>query len=222
MDVDESTIEEWRRTLVSGTSAEAETCPRAERFYPAVRGELDARDLDALVEHAASCSACALAWRIARRAESAARQPSEAKPLAAPPRWRRYATAAAAALAAMLVLVIGLEWRRPAPDPALEPGVTRRAEPVRIDSALDGETLARADPVLRWRAPEEGLRYELWVTSEDLEPIVHATDLERPQYRLSAERLGRLDSGARLLWRVETTLHDGSRLRSKTFISRLE
>lgn len=221
MDVDESTVEAWRRTLVSGTSAEAETCPRAERFYPAVRGELDARDLDALVEHAASCSACALAWRIARRAETAARQPSGATLLAAPHRWRRYA-ATVAALAAMLVLVIGLEWRRPGSEPALEPGVTRRAEPVRIESALDGETLARSDAVLRWRAPEEGLRYELWVTSENLEPIVHATDLERPQYRLSPERLRRLDDGARLLWRVETTLRDGSRLRSKTFISRLE
>ena len=43
-----------------------DACPPAERLLDAERGVLAADELDAVLDHLATCAVCAEAWRLAR------------------------------------------------------------------------------------------------------------------------------------------------------------
>lgn len=200
-----------------------EDCPAPDRLWSAVRGELPPSETRRLVNHTASCPACAEAWRLAR--EVVRESPGEASeverpsPAASGRRWR-YASLAAAAAAAAVLAVVGVLWVQSPGGPP--DSVYRQAEEGAIRSLVpDEEALPRDRVLLRWSGPEEA-RYDLRVSTEALDVLVTAEGLEEPEYLVRAAELEELPPSARLLWQVEATLPDGGRLASKTFVSRLE
>lgn len=208
------------------------TCPDPERLWDAVRGELGPGDVRQVIDHTATCGACAEAWRLAREIAPAAEEAADRRrsPLRAAvhSRWR-VASWGAMAAAAMVLLVVGLQWRDGF-DPAAggdtasleSPPVFRGAETAVIRSLVPSEaTLPRQDFVLRWEGPE-GARYDLWVNTDDLMAVTEASDLDAPEYRVPEADLAAVAPGSRLLWRLEARLSDGGTARSATFVVLVE
>ena len=86
-------------------------CPEAERISLAARGEATFEEVQALLDHAAECAACTVAWRLAR--ESALAQ-GEAVKARRTTQWNRPVLRYAAA-AVIVVAVAGValrEWSR--------------------------------------------------------------------------------------------------------------
>lgn len=221
-----------------------ESCPEPERLWAGARGELAPGEVRELIEHTAACAACAESWRLAHRldaelgeadeaavphtaASPAVASPTMASPAAArrpmrPAAWLSWQRAGvwAAAAAAMVLVVVGLQLRAPQVAPPgsgyRQPGTTG------IQSLLTaGETLLRQELVLRWSGPE-GARYRLWVTSDDGTLLAEARDLEAAEYRVPEAALADLPPGSRILWRVDADLVDGGSLASSTFSTLLE
>jgi hypothetical protein len=120
------------------------------------------------------------------------------------------------AMAAVLVIVAGIAlFTRPQP---AEP-------PFRgdIQSLIGGaHALPRDNFVLRWSGGPPGARYDLTVTTSELEPLILVRGLERPEYRIAPDRFVGLASGARVLWRVEARTPDGGTISSSTFAVSVE
>lgn len=79
-----------------------------------------------------------------------------------------------------------------------------------------GEALDRQSFVLRWTAGPPGSRYRVQLLTEELDPVVVERDLTEPELRVPPEALQALPSGARLLWRVKTSLPGGKDVTSDT------
>jgi len=185
-----------------------ETCPPAERFLAAVRGELPPGELRELVEHVASCPACAEDWRLAVALEQTEAQvPETASPEATP--WRsRYRHAAAwwaSAAAAVALLVGGLLWRMPEPAGVLRGG--------NEGPKLLSSDVSREDPVLLW-SEKRGATYDLEVLTAAGHSVVQAARLKETRYRIPPDRLAAIPAAAELTWRVTANLPDGRRLSS--------
>jgi hypothetical protein len=195
-----------------------EGCPAADRIWAALRGELPAREVRGLVDHTASCPACAEAWRLAVAVERETAEETPAEPVAAAGGWnRRWAMAATAALA---LLVVGIQlWTSDGRDGRSE---YRQGQEVAFQSLVsEDQPLPRDDAWLRWSGIE-GARYDLEVTSETLDVLASAQGLEVPGFQVPEEAFSGLAPGSWILWRVDASLPDGSRRRSPTFRHRLE
>ena len=196
-------------------------CPDPGRIYDAARGVLPSGATREVVEHVALCPDCAEAWRLAAAFEEEAGAGEEPAPVTARPAWRPRLVAVAATLVAA-ALAAGLWWSVvTVPD---EPPVYRAAGEAEVVSLLpEGEPLDRGAPILRWRLePEsasEGTTYDVLVSTEALEPVAEATELEEPQYDVPEEALADLPAGTRLLWRVEATTPNNRRISSATFVT---
>lgn len=193
--------------------APAPLCPPADRTWEAARASTPLREMEAVVEHTASCPACAAAWRLARELAPQA----EGRALAR--RTWRPAGILAVAAAALLAVGVGLRtstWRSATSE-------YRRSAPLRIESLVPKEAaLRRAACVLRWRSGLAGARFSLHVTDEDLNVLASPRDLATEAFAVPAEALASLPPGAGILWRVEALSQDGRKLGSPTFVHRLE
>lgn len=125
------------------------------------------------------------------------------------------------AIAATLVLAVGVGWRFGPWGTTSEP-VYRSVEEQAITSGLaDGAVLTRTAPVLRW-TPIEGARYRVRVLTPDLDVLVEADELTEAEYTLGPEVLGRLAPGSQVLWQVEARAAGRGALESPTFTVRVE
>jgi hypothetical protein len=178
-------------------------CPPAEQLWDAARGAR-AGNVRELVEHMATCGACAEAWRLARELEPAAgaREPRST----AQPWWRQQRWIAVAAAAAM-ALVLGMTWRPPADAPA---EVVRGAIQERVArTPEDGGRLSLEDPVLAWQATD-GATYDLTVMTAELDrTLVRIDGLEAAEYRIPDDALRGVAAGSELLWFVAVWTPDG-------------
>ncbi len=174
---DERALSERLRGALAAVGAEAAptpSCPDTARIWAAVTGELPARTARELVDHAATCPACAFAWRLAH--EVAVEAGTESAAAAAPAsiftgfRWRSAWLAAGLALAALLGTFLALQlggqgrrdaaahWRHvaviPAPSVATGGALVWRGEP-----AADAELAAALVPYSQgdWPAAERAL-----------------------------------------------------------------
>jgi hypothetical protein len=183
-----------------------ETCPPAERFLAAVRGELPPAELRDLVEHVAACPACAEDWRLAVALEQPEAAPSERarSPVAilARRRFRRVAAWCASAAAALALLVGGLLWRMPEPA-----AVLRGAE--EGPKLLSPYTLSRESCVLRWSAVRGATTYDVDVHTGKGRSVERATRLAATQYRIPPNHLANIPAGTELAWRVTANLPGG-------------
>ena len=146
------------------------------------------------------------------------------------PRARRRRSArfwAPLAVAALLVLAVGVTLRAPSTDPATDPApaVLRDASTSALRSATPADrALPRERFELRWEVDPAwaSARFAVQVTTIDLRPIAEARDLAETRYQVPAEALAELATGTRLLWRVEATRSDGARQSSETFYVTLD
>ncbi len=187
-------------------------CPRSERIWEAVAGELGPAETAEMVEHIAVCAACGEAWRLAR--ELAPKASGEEAP-ATGGRQARWVP-----LAASLVLAAGLAWQL---------GSGSREEPVERGTAIgveslvrDGAALPRGSFTLAWKPGPPGTLYDLALTTVDLEMVDQVRDLTQPRYRVPASQLEALPKYSKLLWRVEMELPDGRQVASPAFMVQLE
>lgn len=203
-----------------------ESCPKPEGILLAVRGELPADELRAVIDHMATCPACAQDWRLAVAFEQELSQPVQKpdrgqvqKPTRelskAPPAWRPLAVGALAAAAALALAAIGLPWRdwiKPSPP------VYRAPERAAIHSLIEeGAALPAESFVLSWTAVPGAATYEIDVTTEALAEVASTKNLATPQFQVPASALAGLPPGTRLYWQAAAVLADGTRIASPTF-----
>ena len=188
-----------------------------EQIWHAVSGSLPAEERRVLVDRMASDPAYAEAWRIAHEMWTAAQGATPAAPPVRP--VRRWAPAWLAAAAVLLVgTTVGLVTLRD----------TRSADEFRsasgylVESRVAEEVLPRRAFRLRWAPGPEGARYRVTVTTEELVVIATAADLTEPQFAVPESSLSEIPTGARVLWQVEANLPDGTRVASRTFVTRIE
>src|SRR5690606_37978838 len=121
---------------------------------------------------------------------------------------------AVAAVAMIVVAVVGLRWLAPptTPEPAWRAGETTADL---IAPGEEGARKSRSDFTLRWRAdrlPEA--RYTVRVTTSDLTPVHEASDLEVAETTVPESALAALPDGTTLFWQIEARTPDGRLLTS--------
>jgi hypothetical protein len=214
-------ISRWRAAFASSDAApDPASCPTPETLWSAVRGELSAPQMEAVVDHVAACASCAEDWRLAaelrREEEKAAAGPAKVIP-GRFGQWRPLA--AAAALAAGLLIAVGV-YR--ANQPVQEP-TYREAQHAGIRSLLpEKQALPREAAVLRWSPLAGAVSYDVQVSTEDLRAVATAKGQTATEYRVPQSALSGLPSGTRLLWQVEAVRPDGTHETSPTFITPLK
>ena len=81
--------------------------------------------------------------------------------------------------------------------------------------------LPRSEFRLRWTPGPEGSRYQVRVTTEDLQVLTRATDVAAPEFVVPIAPLAVLPDGARVFWQVDVSLPTGERITSPTFVARV-
>ena len=208
------TLREAFRSLATD-ALPTDECPEPEKLWDGLAGKLPPDELRDVVDHTASCAACAESWRIGLEIEGEGIGESEVREeraASARPWWSW------AAVAAILVGVVGISQigERTERGELRNPSVSGSG----IVSLVGEETPLSTDAcVLAWslEAPGEVARYEINVMTEDLRPVSDARNLESPSYRVPESDLASLAPGTRLLWQVEAVLAEGGRVKSETF-----
>lgn len=221
MNGDDQELKWLRAAFTAPAEAAPEPHPEPDTIWSAVRGELPPNELREVVEHTAMCASCAEDWRLAAEFEKQAESEAEtAKP--APNvvygrfgKWRPLA--AAAAMAAGILVVVGIQTTDQ-PDPGY-----RNEQRTEVRSLLpEGQALPRQAAVLRWSPVPGASLYNVQATTEDLQVVASQESLTGTEYRLPAEALSKLPAGGQLLWQVEAVFPDGTRQTSETFFTTLQ
>ena len=182
-------IERLREAFASRTTTRPAdgAHPEAERLWEAVRGELDAAEVESLVEHTVACSECAEVWRLARelscQTDTAASEPDvESAPPGAP-------VTRLLAIAATLVIAVGagVIWQQTRPAGLPEDVETLRAVGTLPSIAVtepSGE-ISVAPALFAWSPEGDADQYRVDVRRDDgssvwTSPDVTETAIARP------------------------------------------
>jgi hypothetical protein len=199
------------------TSREAPSAEELERVWRAVTGDLPAPERRELVDRMATDAGLAETWRAAQEVWRAAPRdtPSE-KPSARfrLPSWLAAAAVLFVGIAASLVFQLWPTSNDTFRDPdhyVIEPLVAADA------------TLPRDAFRLRWTPGPPDSRYQVQVTTEDLQVLTTVQNLTVPELALEPDLLSSVPPGGRVLWQVEVTLpgREGT-VSSRTFIVRVQ
>lgn len=210
-------IEALRRafTAPGGIPPRPEDCPAPETLWAAIHGELPPGPLREVVDHIATCPACAEDWRLAveveraaARAEPAGQAADAAAPLLRPRRWGGLAPYLSAA-AAIVLVVVGLELGRHP-----EPPVLRGQKPV-VSRLEEGQALSRSHCLLVWSGPEKAT-YDVEVHTLIGQQLALAHGLTAMQYLVPEASLATIPPATRLEWQVTATVPGEATRRSKT------
>jgi len=192
----------------------SEACPADETVWRAAQGELDARALEGVIDHTASCEACAESWRMARAIGHEAGIRKAGRLPAYP--HRRVVLALGAVAATILIAFLVA----PTLDDRLVPGVEfRDPTAVGIESLLDeAKAVSRHGFLLRWTAGPTGTLYTVELADENLAVLVRSEPQEPTEYAVPADVLAGIEAGSTLYWRVEAVLPDATRASSGVFL----
>ena len=150
---------------------------------------------------------------VARGVQAAEAEPAEPTPAANSGSYRTWLMVAAVAAAVLLAVLL---TRKEPVDYHDDPRQMREGDAEGI-KALVTTTLPRSAPVLRWSAVEDAKHYKLSVTTQALEPVFERGGLTNTELEIPADSLASIPVGAKLLWRVEASMPDGTKRRSTTF-----
>lgn len=192
-------------------------CPSPDELLLAYAGEVESERRRAVIEHLATCAACAADWRLAREVLPDEAGLGTAGEVGEPGRLVRgpwAARLAPLALAATLLVAVAGAWLLRGPEQAPEYRGTEQSVRTLV---ADDAVLPRDAFRLRWALDAAGARFAVTVSSADLEPLAEARDLERSEYVVPERSLRGLAEGTRLLWQIHARLPDGSSVRSATF-----
>jgi hypothetical protein len=211
--------ERLRRSFQALAPSKARPCSPEDldRVWAAVRGELPAAERRALVERLADDPAIAEAWRVAhtlRRDDPWVPAVESRRSTPVVGRW--LATAAVALLAVSAVLVVS-RLDRSNGDTMRTPGGTRIEALIASDAAMSRDAFR-----LRWTPGPVGSRYQVRVTTEDLQVLTTIANLAEPEVTIDPAVLAGLTPGTPVLWQVEATGPGGERTVSQTFATRLQ
>lgn len=190
-----------------------------DRVWRAMDGTLGADERRELIDRLASDPALAEAWRVAHALHAASGANAEVS--AAPRRpvasWRSGWLAAAAVLLAAVSAVFVFQRVRPVDE------TYRSGDSYSVESLLGADaTLPRDQFRLRWTPGPPDTRYQVRVTTEDLQVLTIAADLPAAELVVPSETLAPVASGSRVLWQVDARLPRGERISSSTFTTRVQ
>jgi hypothetical protein len=218
---DRATDETLRTAFQTLGDAERRECSRddLDRVWHALAGTLGADERRELIDRLATDPALAEAWRVAHELRVASGVDADAG--AAPRRpvagWSRGWLAAAAVLLIGVSGVVMLQRARPAVE------TFRNVEGYSVESLTPANaTLPRNEFRLRWTPGPPDTRYQVRVTTDDLQVLTIAADLSAAEFVVPGETLASVASGDRVLWQVDATLPGGERMSSATFTTRVE
>ncbi|MFN7965293.1 MAG: hypothetical protein U0V87_06380 [Acidobacteriota bacterium] len=192
-------------------------CPPSEVIWDAAHGNLPAEQVRALVLHAARCSACASAWRMANEARAVVGRTAPAISVRVPARSYRVWGLAAALACGLVAVGVFMTTRD-------RTTVVERTQSERPLEALLGDhaTLPRNNFMLRWTDAGSGALYRVEVARENLESIYNAAGLTMSHVTVPASALEGVTTGAVLYWRVSAVLPDGRVVEGTTHTVTLE
>ncbi len=209
-----SELERLRRAFVHCPDAgSAHDLPKAERIWDAVQGKVGPEEIAALADMTLTQPEIAREWRLARELSQARSGPRVVSI------WRRRMAPVLAAAAVFVMALVPLLWHQVTNHDPVYRGVDVRE----LRSELsEGGGLSRDDCILRWTDLGDDAVYSVTVMTADLEALVQAEGLKRPEVRVPAQALAAIGEGDRILWRVEAVSPDGRTLSSKTFVQSVQ
>ena len=221
MNDDRAADETLRAAFQSLDAASRRECSSedVDRVWRAIDGTLGADERRELIDRLASDPALAEAWRVARELHEAGGAGVEARsaPRLSVIRWQRGWLAAAAVLLAAISAVVVFQRTRPADD------TFRAGERYAAESLLGADaTLPRDQFRLRWTPGPPDTRYQVRVTTEDLQVLTIAADLPVAELVVPRETLAPVSPGSRVFWQVDARLPGGERISSATFTTRVQ
>jgi len=190
-----------------------------DRVWRAMDGTLGADERRELIDRLASDPALAEAWRVAHELHEAGGAGVEARGVPRQPvrGWQRGWLAAAAVLLAAVSAMFVFQRTRPVDE------TFRAGERYAAQSLLGADaTLPRDQFRLRWTPGPPDTRYQVRVTTEDLQVLTIAADLPVAELVVPRETLAPVAPGNRVLWQVDATLPGGERISSATFTTRVQ
>ena len=190
-----------------------------ERVWRAMDGTLDAGERRDLIDRLASDTALAEAWRIAGELHAAAEAdaPARAAPRRAVTGWRSGWLAAAAVLLAAVGTVVVFQRIQPSDD------TFRAGDGYTVESLVGADAALPRDQFrLRWTPGPPDTRYQVRVTTEDLQVLTVAADLPVAEVVIPGDSLSPVASGGRVLWQVNARLPGGGTITSATFVTRVQ
>lgn len=190
-----------------------------DRVWRALDGTLGAEERRELIDRLASDPALAEAWRVAQELHRASGGNANARAASRQPLggWRRGWLAAAAVLLITVSAVFLFQRPRQMDD------TFRAVEGYSVESLIGADaTLSRNEFRLRWSPGPPDTRYQVRVTTEDLQMLMVAADLGAAEFVVPAETLASVASGNRVLWQVDARLPGGERISSATFTARVQ
>lgn len=198
-------------------------CPEPDRIWEAVRGELPPDEVREIVGHVAACSSCAEDWRIAMAFEEESRASETAATDKTPsnvirPSVSRFRPWLAAAAAALVLTVAGIQLRPDRPDATYRGGDGTAVIP-------ETASASRESFVLGWKPVAGAESYELLLmmnTSDNFVIVANPKELTATEYQVPASALAGIPDGARLSWVVTAVFPDGSRQQSPAVTTTLE
>jgi hypothetical protein len=190
-----------------------------DRVWRAMDGTLGADERRELIDRLASDPDLAEAWRVARElhAASEAHAPARTAPRRAVTGWRSGWLAAAAVLLAAIGSVVVFQRIQPADD------TFRAGDSYSVESLIDAAAALPRDQFrLRWTPGPPDTRYQVRVTTEDLQVLTVAADLPAAEVVVARDSLSPVASGGRVLWQVTARLSGGRTITSATFVTRVQ
>jgi hypothetical protein len=212
-----------RRALaqLSEIQGSGESCLDAAAIWDSAAEQLSPEEDAAVIRHIGECSACGVAWELARDLAPTEESRSEAKPDSTRSKSTRWMPLAAAALIVVAVGAAILLIPRGVESPS-QPGYRDVAAPWLVSEVSEEVPLPRDAVILRWAAGPAGTTYDVRVTSDSLEPLAQGWYLEEPELRIDPSQLAGVEPGGKILWRVTAQLASGEKVVSNTFINTVE
>ena len=199
-----------------GQAPEPEACPPSDTIWLAVRGELPPDELRAIVDHIATCPACAEDWRIAKAFEEEAQVAAPAVPTTARPKTATLRQRAWMAVAAtILVAVVGFQIRGTRP-PERQPDFRSGQGQIVEMLVPEGAALSRRDFILSWKGLPEAASYDLRVTDAQLNTLYEADGVTATTHTVPESAMAGLAPGTKLYWTVTPVSRDGAEMQSQT------